>query len=191
MKALEDAELFKLLVPRRLGGMYTNIRSMMECIAEIARGDGSTAWAAALLNACTGFATTFSEQAPEGIFDGDSNARACCILTPPSNTERVEGGYLVSGLWGYASGSFAATWGALGIKLDVPEEEDPRCRRTGRCSAGPWLLACAASARPRPLPIARRAAPGRGGPVEPADQGERGGFAGAVAVRKVQMRSPG
>jgi hypothetical protein len=38
---------------------------MMESVAEIGRGDGSTAWAAALLNVCTWFATTFSDRAQE------------------------------------------------------------------------------------------------------------------------------
>lgn len=126
MRALEDAELLKLFVPRRLGGLETNIRTMMECIAEIARGDGSTAWAAALLNVCTWFSTTFSDQAQEEMFGGEPNARACGIFSPPLKSERVDGGYLVSGRWAYASGSFAATWGTLGIGLEVPEGGDPR-----------------------------------------------------------------
>ncbi len=62
MTELEEAGLFTLLVPARLGGLETNLRSMMECVAEVGRGDGSTAWAVALLNVCTWFATTFSDR---------------------------------------------------------------------------------------------------------------------------------
>lgn len=98
----------------------------MEAVAEIGRGDGSTAWAAALLNVCTWFATTFSDQAQEEMFGTDPNARACGIFSPPLKSERVDGGYVVSGRWAYASGSFAANWATLGIGLDVPEGQDPR-----------------------------------------------------------------
>ncbi len=46
MEALEEAELFNLFVPRRFGGHEASMRTAMEVLAEIARGDGSTAWAA-------------------------------------------------------------------------------------------------------------------------------------------------
>lgn len=117
MKALEEAGLFKLLVPKRYGGLGTNLRTMMETVAEVGRGDGSTSWAVALLNVCTWFATTYSQQAQDEVFGANPNARCCGIFTPGSKAERVEGGYMVSGRWGYASGSFAADWGTLGLFL--------------------------------------------------------------------------
>lgn len=123
LTALENAGLFGLMVPRRLGGHETSMRTTMECIAEVARGDGSTAWAVALLNVCTWFSTTFSDQAQEEMF-GTPGAKACGIFSPPTKSERVDGGYLVSGRWAYSSGSFAATWATLGIGLEG--EGDPR-----------------------------------------------------------------
>jgi alkylation response protein AidB-like acyl-CoA dehydrogenase len=121
--AIEKAGLFKLLVPDRLGGLEANLRTAMECIAEVGRGDGSTAWAVALLNVCTWFSTTFSDEAQQDMF-GTREAKACGIFSPPLKSERVEGGYIVSGRWAYSSGSFAATWATLGIGLDG--EGDPR-----------------------------------------------------------------
>ncbi|MFF4260417.1 acyl-CoA dehydrogenase family protein [Streptomyces sp. NPDC001663] len=126
MKALEEVGLFKLFVPRRHGGHQANMGTAVQTIAEVARGDGSTAWAVALLNVCTWFATTFSQEAQDDVFGADPDAKVCGIFTPGTKAERVDGGYLVSGRWPYASGSFAADWGTLGIALDVPEGEDPR-----------------------------------------------------------------
>ncbi|HEX4358377.1 MAG TPA: acyl-CoA dehydrogenase family protein [Pseudonocardia sp.] len=123
MAALEEAQLLRLLVPRRLGGRETNLRTMMECVAEVGRGDGSTAWAVALLNVCTWFSTTFSDRAQQDMFSAPG-ARACGIFAPPLKSERVDGGYLVSGRWGYASGSFAADWATLGAGLEG--DGDPR-----------------------------------------------------------------
>src|ERR1700709_985470 len=98
----------------------------MEVVAEVVRGDGSTAWAVALLNVCTWFATTFSQQAQDDVFGVNPDAKCCGIFTPGSKAKRVDGGYMVTGQWAYSSGSFAADWGVLGLALDVDEGEDAR-----------------------------------------------------------------
>lgn len=126
MKALEDAELFKLFVPKRYGGHAANMTTAVQALAEVGRGDGSTAWAVSLLNVCTWFASTFSQEAQDDVFGADPEAKVCGIFTPGSKAQRVDGGYLLSGRWPYSSGSFAADWGTLGIALDVPSGEDPR-----------------------------------------------------------------
>jgi len=138
MKALEDADLFNLFVPKRFGGHGTNMTTAVQTIAEVARGDGSTAWAVSLLNVCTWFATTFSDQAQEEIFGANPRAKVCGIFTPGSKSERVDGGYLVSGRWPYSSGSFAADWATLGIGIDVAEGEDPRALAAIPASA--WTI---------------------------------------------------
>lgn len=131
---VEKVGLFKLLVPARLGGLETNLRTMMECVAEVGRGDGSTAWAVALLNVCTWFSTTFSDDAQKDVFS-TPEAKACGIFSPPMKSERVEGGYVVSGRWAYSSGSFAASWATLGIGLD---NGDPRA--LALIPAGAWTI---------------------------------------------------
>jgi len=126
MTAIEEAGLLNLFVPKRYGGHGANMATAVQVIGEVSRGDGSTGWAVSLLNVCTWFATTFSEKAQQEIFGANPNAKVCGIFTPGSKSERVDGGYLVSGRWPYSSGSFAADWATLGIAVDVAEGEDPR-----------------------------------------------------------------
>ncbi|MCS5722935.1 acyl-CoA dehydrogenase family protein [Herbiconiux sp. CPCC 203407] len=126
MAALDEAELLSLFVPHRYGGHEASMRTSMEVLAELAKGDGSTAWAASLLNVCTWFATTFSAEAQDEVFGTNPRSKVAGIFTPGSTMTRVDGGYLVSGRWPYSSGSFAADWAALGIAMAVPEGEDPR-----------------------------------------------------------------
>ncbi|WP_433295247.1 acyl-CoA dehydrogenase family protein [Pseudonocardia sp. CA-142604] len=126
MSAIEKAGLFRLFVPRRYSGHGANMCTVMEVIAEVARGDGSTAWTVALLNGCAWIASTFSQQAQDDVFRADARAMVCAILTPATTSERVDGGYVVCGRWPYASGSFAADWAIVGLELDTSGGEDPR-----------------------------------------------------------------
>lgn len=116
--ALEEAGLFRMLVPKRHGGMGASLRTAVEVTQEIARGDGSTGWVTTLMMVGTGFASTFSEQAQEEVFGSNPLAKVAGTFSPGSKSERVDGGYLVSGRWPYSSGSFAADWATLGVLLD-------------------------------------------------------------------------
>ncbi|WP_409468955.1 acyl-CoA dehydrogenase family protein [Streptomyces sp. HC307] len=122
VKALDDADVFRLLVPKRYGGHGATLRTAVEAVAEVARGDGSTGWIAALMTVATGFVATSSAQAQEDVFGANPKAKVCGIFSPGSKSERVEGGYVISGRWPYASGSFAADWASLGITI---EGDDP------------------------------------------------------------------
>ncbi len=119
---MEDAGLFHLLVPKRLGGSEATFRTTVEAVVEVARGDGSTGWVAALLASAIGFTTTVSDEAQQEVFGPNPNAKVCGIFSPASKSERVDGGYVISGRWPYASGSFAADWASLGMTV---EGDDP------------------------------------------------------------------
>src|SRR5260370_40271026 len=44
LQALEQAGLFRLRTPLRYGGYESDIRNLVEVLARIGQGDGSTAW---------------------------------------------------------------------------------------------------------------------------------------------------
>src|SRR5947209_10155277 len=44
VQELQDAELFQLTIPRIYGGHQVDMRTYMDVVAEIGRGDTSTAW---------------------------------------------------------------------------------------------------------------------------------------------------
>ncbi|WP_409468947.1 acyl-CoA dehydrogenase family protein [Streptomyces sp. HC307] len=122
VRALEDAGLFHLLVPQRWGGANATIRTAVDVVSEVARGDGSAGWITSLLMTGAGYAATFSEQAQQEVFGANPRAKVGGVFTPGSTSERVDGGYLVSGRWPYSSASFVADWAILGLLL---EGDDP------------------------------------------------------------------
>ncbi|MFD1538858.1 acyl-CoA dehydrogenase family protein [Nonomuraea guangzhouensis] len=114
--ALGAAGLFRLSVPKRYGGLGTDMRTMLEVSAKVAEGDGSTAWVVTLINVCNWLTSLFPAQAQEEVF-ADPQVKVSGVLTPSSSARRVEGGWRVSGRWFYNSGSWHATWAVLGVPL--------------------------------------------------------------------------
>lgn len=121
MQAMRDAELLKLTTPRRYGGLETNERTFTAVLTELARADGSTGWSAMLLNVGNWFCSTLSQRAQDDMWKDTPDANACTVLAPQGKAKRIEGGYQVSGRWGYASGSFAATHGLHGVLVEQPD----------------------------------------------------------------------
>ena len=50
LTAIRSADLLKITVPRRFGGLETDIRTMLEVSRGLGRGCGSTAWVTTLSN---------------------------------------------------------------------------------------------------------------------------------------------
>ncbi|MEU6745941.1 acyl-CoA dehydrogenase family protein [Spirillospora sp. NPDC046719] len=115
--ALTEAGLFKLTVPRRYGGHEAGFATFLAVHAEIARACGSTAWVCTLLNVCNWAAGIAPEPVREEIFGADPDARACGVLSPSGTAIPTGDGYLVTGSWGFASGSLHATWAMLGVQV--------------------------------------------------------------------------
>ncbi|GAA1016365.1 oxidoreductase [Acrocarpospora pleiomorpha] len=143
--AVDDAGLFNLMVPQRLGGPGASARTMIEVLVELGRADGSTGWSAALVNACTWFAVTYSEQAQREIWGVGPKAKACGIFFPGMTRrhqlgtgEKVEGGYLLTGEYPYASGNAVADWATLGMLIDGPDGTPAMA--LGLVEAGDWTV---------------------------------------------------
>lgn len=114
--AVEDAGLFEVMVPKRVGGLGATMATQLAIAAELARGCASTAWVQTLTNVTT-WASTRSPVAEELFADGRSRPRVCGVLAPSGTATEVEGGYRVSGKWPFASASFCASHFAGGVTV--------------------------------------------------------------------------
>src|SRR4030095_287121 len=70
VQALHEPGLCRLMVPQRLGGYETDIRTYIAVMAELGRGCGSTAWVASLINVCAWLAALFPEHAQRDVWGG-------------------------------------------------------------------------------------------------------------------------
>jgi alkylation response protein AidB-like acyl-CoA dehydrogenase len=117
VQALRESGLCKLMVPARLGGHQTSVRTYVDVMAEIGRGCGSTSWVASLINVCAWLASLFPERAQADIWGANPDAWIAGSLAPNGETVAVDGGWRVSGRWPWASGSMHAQWAACGIHM--------------------------------------------------------------------------
>ena len=109
--ALHDAGLFRMLIPRSLGGHELPPVDYVEAIEEIAAADASTAWCVAQMSVASTMSSCLQPDAAREIFA--TNPRALLAMGPPNPSGRavaVPGGYQVTGTWQFASGSRHASW---------------------------------------------------------------------------------
>jgi len=117
IQALTDAGLFKIATPKRYGGYETSMRTMMDVSAAIAEADGGTAWVLTLTNVNSWMVGLWPQQAQDEVFDADPDARCTGTITPTATSEKVDGGWKVTGRWYYSTGSWHATWAWLSVPL--------------------------------------------------------------------------
>ncbi len=117
IEALRAAGVFKIMVPRRFGGLETDIRTKIEVAREVARGCGSSAWVTSLMNVCSFFTGLASAETQQDIWGANPEARIAGVFNASATSRKVEGGYIVSGRWPWSSGCLHADWAMLGIPV--------------------------------------------------------------------------
>jgi alkylation response protein AidB-like acyl-CoA dehydrogenase len=117
IKAMTDAGLFKIAVPRRYGGYETSVRTMLEVSSAVGEADGGTSWVLTLVNVCNWMVGLFPQQAQDDIYGADPGALVSGVLAPTATTVKVYGGWRVTGKWFYNSGSWHSSWAGLGIPV--------------------------------------------------------------------------
>lgn len=123
MKELHAAGLFKILQPRSFHGFEYGLDTFVEIVMEIGRGCLSTSWVYAVMAQHQWMIGMFPPQAQQDVWENDTAAIAASSFTPNGHLQPTAGGFLLSGVWTFASGCDHAQWFILGAK--IPQEPDP------------------------------------------------------------------
>lgn len=106
---LQAAGLFRLWLPRALGGAELAPVPFLQVFEELARQDGSVGWCALIPAGYARLAGAMEEDAARTIF-GAGRGIVVGTLNPSGHATSVPGGYRVSGRWGYGSFIDHADW---------------------------------------------------------------------------------
>jgi 3-hydroxy-9,10-secoandrosta-1,3,5(10)-triene-9,17-dione monooxygenase len=112
---LHHSGLFRVLQPKRVGGSELPFRALVELVAVIARGCGSTAWVLANLAAHHWLFGMWPREAQDEVWgQSPDNLIGSALIFPRGRAQPVEGGYRLTGRWPFSSGVDAASWNLIG-----------------------------------------------------------------------------
>jgi len=107
--ALTGAGILKMRVPVRYGGYESDMGTVVDVLAELGRGDGSTAWTVAVWQISTWMTGLFPDEVQDEVF-ATPDVRISGILSPGAMAVPADGGYIVNGKWSFNSGAEQSTW---------------------------------------------------------------------------------
>jgi alkylation response protein AidB-like acyl-CoA dehydrogenase len=100
---LRGAGVFRMPMPRAWGGPEMTPREQTEVVEILSAADPSVGWCA-MIGSDSGFYGAFLDEAVARKLYPDLDAVTAGLLQPGGQARRVDGGYRVSGRWGFGSG---------------------------------------------------------------------------------------
>jgi alkylation response protein AidB-like acyl-CoA dehydrogenase len=119
--ALEEAEIFKLMVPRQHGGFELDLDTFLEVGLALSEGDASMAWVTTFyIEHCWMFCH-FSEVFQKEVFADRSYALAPAAIALTGLAKPVDGGFRLNGRWQWGTGAMHAQWVIVGARVEDPD----------------------------------------------------------------------
>lgn len=126
---LQEAGFFQMLQPRRWGGAETTPIESFEVTSILAEGDPSVGWVLGVIGIHHYHLAFFDQRAQEEVW-GQNTKTLISSPYAPGKARRVDGGYVLSGRWGFSSGSDHCDWTFLGGNIEG-EENTARAKVSG------------------------------------------------------------
>jgi alkylation response protein AidB-like acyl-CoA dehydrogenase len=108
-EALRDAGIPRMWVSKEFGGEQVGLLTGSAVVQALARLDGSVAWQMGVQGAIARLSDYLPETTARELFKNHSGLIVGAV-NPAGSAELVDGGYLLSGKWAFASGSAHADW---------------------------------------------------------------------------------
>jgi len=119
IEAIEDSGLLKMQVPVQYGGYESDVRTFVDVLAEIARGNTSAAFCLSIYASLTWMTGLWPDDVLDEVF-AQPHVRVTGTTAATGKATRVEGGYRLNGKWGFNSGVLHGHW-----KISVAMPDDP------------------------------------------------------------------
>jgi 3-hydroxy-9,10-secoandrosta-1,3,5(10)-triene-9,17-dione monooxygenase len=128
MRDLHEAGFFRMLQPRRWGGLEVHPNTFFDVQIEVAKGCSSTAWVLGVVAVHNWQLALFPLEAQQDVWGEDDQVLISSSYAPTGKAERVEGGYRLSGRWSFSSGVDHCGWAFLGAFAPVEAGQPPDMR---------------------------------------------------------------
>ena len=124
--ALYDSGLLRLKLPTVLGGAEADLVTQLDVLEAVCEIDASAGWCLMIGAASLGGVGAFlPDDAIEEIFAEGNPPRTAGVFAPFGEAVPVDGGYLVTGRWSFASGVRHSKWISAGARVVTEEPGHP------------------------------------------------------------------
>jgi 3-hydroxy-9,10-secoandrosta-1,3,5(10)-triene-9,17-dione monooxygenase len=114
---MQAAGFFRIVQPKRYGGYEMNPNVFFEVQKLIAEGCMSTGWMYGVLGCHPYELALFHDKAQQEVWGEDSSMLVSSTYQPVGQVEVVDGGFILSGRWGFSTGSLHCGWVLLGALI--------------------------------------------------------------------------
>lgn len=112
---MKEAGLIRAFLPKKWGGLESTPQEFFAKQIAIAERDMSTGWVAGIIAVHAFQIAIMDEKAQRDVYENDPDTCVSSSYNPVgAKVEVAEGGCMVSGRWGWSSGSHHCTWALLG-----------------------------------------------------------------------------
>ena len=126
VEAMRAAGLWRLLTPRRWGGLEASLRTQVAASSILTRGDAAAGWLHVVINAHAWVLGSFPERCQEELYGSDPDVRIPGTLASQGKARAVDGGWLVNGRWQFCSGIDHGRWLLIGAVQEIEGIEQVR-----------------------------------------------------------------
>ena len=127
---LRAAGFFRVLQPRRWGGYEMDPRVFFDIQMALAEGCMSTGWVYGVVGGHPFELALFPDAAQQEVWGSDDAALASSSYQPVGRVEHAEGGFRLSGRWGFSSGADHCQWVLLGAVVPPATQDGAPDMRT-------------------------------------------------------------
>ena len=129
VQTAKSAGLFRLAMPRSLGGLELDPVAIVTTIEELCRADGSAGWTVLIGNS-TAFFAWLDPGSAQAMLAGASDVVSTSMFAPLGRARRDAAEFVIDGRWPFNSGCLHAEWYQAAVM--VMDGDRPALRPDGR-----------------------------------------------------------
>ncbi len=115
VQALRESGFYRMLLPKKWGGLECTPQQFFKRQIEIAEADMSTAWISGIIAVHAFQIALMDERAQQEVYGDDPDTLTSSSYNPVGAKVTItDGGFMLSGRWGWSSGSAHCSWALLG-----------------------------------------------------------------------------
>lgn len=130
VREMQEAGFFRIMQPARYGGLEQDPEVFFRVQMILAEACMSTAWVLGVVAIHNWQLALFDDKAQQDVWGEDDATLISSSYMPVGKVQHVEGGYRLSGHWGFSSGSKHCKWAFLGGMVPPANEGEAPDYRT-------------------------------------------------------------